>query len=790
MSAETSVQKAALANASALGISGSDFTHEQGATPSASTSGSADTPHAKHQWVIIDSQSTLPAQDGGYDVVRFHRNAATEATDAINTFGAQRSVQSNAVAHTSWHPVQLQGPAHEVGSSLDAGNLPMLQVFDGSGERRFAAPALAQAHSQRVLGALELGNKAFTGRGAVRQMAAGHRFTLTKHEHYPEGSNAFTVLSVRHAAINNLNTNVAASPLQVSQASPDGAGTTHTALLATLERGTYRNTFTCVRQTVPILPAALAQRSAPTVLGTQTALVVGLPEATLTTDRDHRVQVQFAWQRGASANAQQGTSQGVCVRVAEAQARPNWGTQFTPRIGGEVLVDFVEGDIDRPVVVAQLYNGADQPPFAAGVDAGTNHAGTISGWHSQEVAAGEADAAGGGESSGGSGGSGYNQWVLDDSTGQLRMRLASSGAASQLNLGHLVSQSPSSAQRGNYRGSGFELRSDAWGTVRGAQGVLLSSSARTQSGTSVQSTQMDMAEAVAQLQSAKALTQALSDAASQQQALHSVDAAKAHTSSIAHTDVAQDGKHAATVNGQEARKTQAGARSLDATAQGAVERFKTPWVVMEGPSHVHWASPASTLVFAGEQLHSSTQGDSHWAAGHTWSSVSANANTLFSHSGGIQAFAGNGPVSVQAHTDALELLADKDITIVSVNDEISINANSKITLQAGQSAIVLEGANITFTCPGTFTAKGSSHPFGAGGSSAAAMAKLPDSRVKLFDEAFILIDKNTGMPLANYPYKIKRSDNTYEAGVTDEEGRTHLVTATEVEHLSIEISGN
>jgi type VI secretion system secreted protein VgrG len=593
----------------------------------------------------------------------------------------------------------------------------------------------------------------------------------------PEGSNAFKVLSVQHAAINNLDSKVAASRLPSQH-------DTASALLATLERGTYRNTFTCVRQAVPILPAALAQRSAPTVLGAQTALVVGLPEATLTTDRDHRVQVQFAWQRNTETTGQQS---GIWVRVAEAQAGPNWGTQFTPRIGSEVLVDFIEGDMDRPVVVAQLYNGSDQPPFAAGVDAGTNHAGAISGWHSQEIAPSSTDDAGGG---GDSGGSGYNQWVLDDSTGQLRMRLASSGAASQLNLGHLVSQSPSSAQRGNYRGAGFELRSDAWGSVRGAQGVLLSTSARTQSGTSVQSTQMDMAEAVAQLQSAKALTQALSDAASQQQALHSVDAAKAHATSITHTDIAQDGKHAATVNGQEARKTQAGARSLDATAQGAVERFKTPWVVMEGPSHVHWASPASTLVFAGEQLHSSTQGDSHWAAGHTWSSVSANANTLFSHSGGIQAFAGNGPVSVQAHTDALELLADKDITIVSVNDEISINANSKITLQAGQSAIVLEGANITFTCPGTFTAKGSSHPFGAGGSSAAAMAKLPDSRVKLFDEAFILIDKNTGMPLANYPYKIKRSDNTYEAGVTDEEGRTHLVTATEVEHLSIEISGN
>ena len=70
---------------------------------------------------------------------------------------------------------------------------------------------------------------------------------------------------------------------------------------------------------------------------------------------------------------------GTWVRVAEALAGPNWGTQFTPRIGTEVLVDFIEGDIDRPVVVAQLYTGSDTPPFAAGVDSGVNHAGVLSG---------------------------------------------------------------------------------------------------------------------------------------------------------------------------------------------------------------------------------------------------------------------------------------------------------------------------------------------------------------------------------------------------------------------------
>ena len=87
-----------------------------------------------------------------------------------------------------------------------------------------------------------------------------------------------------------------------------------------------------------------------------------------------------------------------------------------------------------------------------------------------------------------------------------------------------------------------------------------------------------------------------------------------------------------------------------------------------------------------------TQSDLHLAAAHTVSSVAANAVNLFTHAGGIQAIAGNGPVSLQAHTDGLEIL--------------SFNAKEKIVLQSGQSSITLDGGNITFACPGNFTVKG------------------------------------------------------------------------------------
>jgi type VI secretion system secreted protein VgrG len=113
------------------------------------------------------------------------------------------------------------------------------------------------------------------------------------------------------------------------------------------------------------------------------------------------------------------------------------------------------------------------------------------------------------------------------------------------------------------------------------------------------------------------------------------------------------------------------------------------------------------------------------AAAFTVASVSANATGLFTHAGGIQAIAANGPVSLQAHTDQLEILADKAITVVSVNDVIEIKANQKIVLQAGQSSVTLDGGNITFACPGNFTVKGGQHVFQGGGGNAASLAALP-----------------------------------------------------------------
>jgi type VI secretion system secreted protein VgrG len=725
------------------------FEHEQ-----ADATENASTVQARHKLVIFDSKVAAPAMPGDA-ALRFHGVRAADSTDAIDQFAALRQIRPNAVSSSSWHPEQLFAPAAERTSSVDAGELPALAVYDGSGERRHADGDAARLHSELVLQAFELDNKQFAGAGAVRQMAAGHAFQLTQHAHYGDGEDRFTVLWVSHEARNNVDPSLArAAPGQ-------------------LDGGTYRNSFGCVRDAVAIVPVAITARSGVQAMGSQTALVVGLPASVATTGRDHQVKIQFAWQRGAgpnaggvahntdpTGNAPGNERSGAWVRVAEALAGPNWGTQFTPRIGTEVLVDFFEGDIDRPVIVAQLYTGSDAPPYSAGVDSGANHGGVLSGIHSNNFD-----------------GRGFNQWQIDDTPAQLRTRLATSTAATQLNLGYLIQQAPGSAQRGNYRGSGFELRTDAWGMVRGGDGVLISTTARASHGSGVTSTQMDAAEALAGLKGASELSKVLSEAAGQQNAQASKDANAAQAQFIKLIDPKGKGKH------DGAFKAKAGSRDPD--QQQPVEKFGTPVILMESPSTINWATPASTVLYAGQHLHWTTQSDVHFAAAHTMASVAAGASSFFTHSGGIEAFAGNGPLSLQAHTDQLEILADKAITVISVNQSIEIKAKDKIILQAGQSAITLEGGNITFACPRDFTVKGGQHLFDEGGNTRADLRRLPDTGIKQYDEAFVIRDPN-GTPMASVPYAIDGPDGKHVA-MSGGEGATDRISTTEGANLKFEI---
>ncbi|MDR5826225.1 type VI secretion system tip protein TssI/VgrG, partial [Caballeronia sp. LZ043] len=97
----------------------------------------------------------------------------------------------------------------------------------------------------------------------------------------------------------------------------------------------------------------------PKATGPQTAVVVGPAGETIWTDQHGRVKLQFRWDRYGKSDE----NSSCWVRVSDAWAGSNYGGIYIPRIGQEVVVDFMNGNIDRPLITGRVYNASQMPPF-------------------------------------------------------------------------------------------------------------------------------------------------------------------------------------------------------------------------------------------------------------------------------------------------------------------------------------------------------------------------------------------------------------------------------------------
>ncbi|MBR0681729.1 type VI secretion system tip protein VgrG [Roseomonas eburnea] len=119
----------------------------------------------------------------------------------------------------------------------------------------------------------------------------------------------------------------------------------------------YDNTFVCIPKRVPFRPERVTPK--PFVHGPQTAIVVGTAGEEIDTDEYGRVKVQFHWDRLGQKNEKSS----CWIRVSQGWAGQGWGQIHIPRIGHEVIVDFLEGDPDRPIITGRVYNADNQVPY-------------------------------------------------------------------------------------------------------------------------------------------------------------------------------------------------------------------------------------------------------------------------------------------------------------------------------------------------------------------------------------------------------------------------------------------
>jgi type VI secretion system secreted protein VgrG len=219
---------------------------------------------------------------------------------------------------------------------LKVGGNDQFEIYDYPGrygicEQEEGEKNAGRAIAKRKVEYLEMSQFLIRGESNAPDFSAGHKFGFRR---YRDADGSYILTRVTHAAEEG------------GFHSNSKAGENH-----------YNNIFECIPTSLPYRPAQKAVK--PVVQGCQTAVVVGPSGEEIYTDGHGCIKVQFHWDREGGKDS----SSSCWVRVATLWAGEQWGMVHIPRIGQEVIVDFLEGDPDCPIVVGSVYNGHNLPPY-------------------------------------------------------------------------------------------------------------------------------------------------------------------------------------------------------------------------------------------------------------------------------------------------------------------------------------------------------------------------------------------------------------------------------------------
>ena len=632
-----------------------------------------------HTLVLFNNADSLRQSAAG--TVRYHRDSATEERDAITSWTAVRTLQPGVVTRHSWDYRNPQGRdfmTADAVSSVDQGvhgnelaaTLDDYQVLmPHAGDDNEDLCRLGQLRMSRH----DYESKCFHGEGSVRDFCAGEYFTLAEHpevDGHAEQERDFVITALRVHAQNNLPKALAARVERLFARSRWGAEPVDSPFSRdaadTVASGPLRMhvQFTAVRRGVNIVPTYDARTDLPTAQ-MQSAIVVGPAGEEVHCDQLGRVKIRFPGTRPADHEAAGGAgasdteADSAWVRVAS-----NWagngpgslqqcGTVGLPRVGTEVLVNFLGGDPDRPVIVGQMFNQGAEP---AGLSEAGNLPGNryLSGMKSREIKGGRA-----------------NQLRFDDTNGEISAQLSSEYGDSQLNLGFLT-QSRYEGQA-DKRGAGAELRSDLTAALRATEGVLITA----EHGGGAQGKHLQRDELVRIVVGLHKLVEQLSNLAEK------------------FADVAP--------------------RSDDLTQSvEAIKQFDTVGqsiVAISGPAGVAIGSGRCVLIGAAAGVDIVSSGDSHYSAGGRTAIFSAQGGCWFTNKGDMKFTAASGKFTVHAQNDAMQVLAKKVLEIISTTDWINISAKKGVRINGGGTEIVLSAEGLMEYTSGIHLMHAAEHHF-------------------------------------------------------------------------------
>ena len=709
--------------------------------------GRDDTP--AHTLVLFDNPNALEQNPAG--AMRYHRDHGTEQRDSITAWHAVRSLTAGRVNRHSWDYAQAWSMSSQETSLADQG--VMGNQFAASIDDYLADSPHAgdNGDDYRSLGVLRMQRKEyeakfFQGESGDRDMRVGQWRRMDGHpeiDTHPTNEREFVCTELRVEAENNLPKTLdekAGRLFALNRWSSDRASLVQ----ASAERGVrYTNRFTCVRRGIPIVPAYDPRIDLPRTEA-QTAIVVGPANQEIHCDERGRIKVRFPACRsedhehadGAGASGSDRDS--AWLRVASGWAGERYGAIYLPRVGDEVVVVFMGGDPDKPLVIGNVHGARTPPPSfsRSSVLPGDRHLSGIVSKEGQGMRA--------------------NQLRMDDTPGQISAQLGSEHAHSQLNLGYLTH--PRRDGSAEPRGEGAELRTDGALSLRGGEGILISadSSLRAAGRLLDRDGLAGMSEALLSIQ--KQLAE-LAEA-------HETDAVERESlvKLKNHLDRWEDGSNTA--------------------GQSATGANGSPIVAIEAPAGVLVGSQAGIAIGAQTDIDLLSVGNTQVSAGRKLLLHALQGISVFVHSLGARLVAASGKVEIEAQDENVEITSAKRI-VLAASEEIVLQS-PKITIVAQGAQVAIGDGSITHQCTDSFVVKASKFEFPGAGDGGAMAMRMPDSVVK-HDQRVRMVDLSTGSPLAERRYRIMLEDGQIVEGRTDANGMTQdFVSEIPFAHYTIE----
>ena len=298
-----------------------------------------------HKLCIGDDSTQAETIDGGGEIA-YQSQAGSREQDGIRQWRPARRIASGNFVINSYDFKNARSDRGERPSMNEQGVVELYEVYLDGGAYGFKDDDDGEALAGRRMDVIDSGGQDFVAESNERAIQPGRCFTMSGHfsgghinglVDAPANDKAereYLILSARHIAGNNYH---------------DGQGTA----------SQYANTLTCLRKSIRWRPAPGSHSTDTRIYGVQTATVVGPKGEDIYTDEYGRVRIQFHWDRDGKSDEKSSP----WVRVMTSAAGARFGQISVPRIGQEVVVQFLNGNCDRPLIVGAVYNAANMPPW-------------------------------------------------------------------------------------------------------------------------------------------------------------------------------------------------------------------------------------------------------------------------------------------------------------------------------------------------------------------------------------------------------------------------------------------